>query len=140
MDADATMDDNAPPAPVALPPDRIREIFEVVLSISKGASNDTSSVNARAAAIVELYPEFAEAYPKLLQVACASTTPTQAQSVRSMLAMMLDKMSQIDAQSTSFEDASKSVGVVLGETYMPQLMQHPSSSSSSEAKNLKRKR
>jgi hypothetical protein len=90
--------------------DEIREIVSVAVKVSMGASDTPEACSSRAEAIVELYPLFAETYPKLVQVCCSCTTAEKARTVEKMLDMMLSRMEEIDVGKTTFEDACKDVG------------------------------
>ena len=97
----------------------ILAVVDEALDAANGASGDEASVEARGAAIAARHPAFAEGYPRLLHVACSSTTPERAAAVRQLLPMMLAQMREIDASSATFESASKTVGLALGDRFLP---------------------
>lgn len=108
-----------PERPPPLPIPRIREIVFAALAQAEGGSDSDDAFKRRVERVANDNPGFAEAYPKLLEVACKATSRDQAQSVRTFLPLMLAQMSEVDANKTTFEDASKVVGVALGNKWAP---------------------
>jgi hypothetical protein len=116
---DASAEGAEPPRPLLTPIHKIREIVFAALADAEGGSDSASAFQRRVEKVAQANPGFAEGYPKLLEVACSATTRERAQSIRSFLPMMLAQMSEISAQQTTFEDASKVVGLALGDKFMP---------------------
>ena len=100
-------------------PTSILQAAEEVILLSLGGSDDERSVCMRLELVAERHPEFAEKYPKLLTVCVSATTSAKAEGVRRFLPMMIDQLRGIDGGTSTFEDASKTVGVVLGEHFLP---------------------
>ena len=107
----------AKPPPTPIP--KIREIVFTALAEAEGASDSQDAFKQRVERVANANPGFAEAYPKLLEVACSATSREKAASIRQFLPLMLAQMSEIDANKSTFEDASKVVGVALGNKWAP---------------------
>ena len=108
-----------PPRPPPTPIHKIREIVFAALADAEGGSDSAAAFQRRVEKVAQANPGFAEGYPKLLEVACSATNRERAQSIRSFLPMMLAQMSDINAQQSTFEEASKVVGLALGAKFMP---------------------
>lgn len=108
-----------PERPPPLPIPKIRAIVFAALAEAEGASDSDDAFKLRVERVANAYPGFAEAYPKLLEVACRATSKERAESVRTFLPLMLSQMSEVEAKKATFEDASKVVGVALGDKWAP---------------------
>jgi hypothetical protein len=97
----------------------ILEAVDEVLTLSLGGDEGNEATAMRAELAAERHPEFLEAYPKLACMCCQATTAERAEGVRRFLTLMIEQMRGIDAGSATFEDASKNVGVALGEHFLP---------------------
>lgn len=114
-------------AAAALSLDVIQATVERALADAEGAPSDSQDAfKARVERVALSCPGFAEAYPKLLEVACSSTTRERAASVRAFLPMMLAQMREMNARTSSFEEASRVVGIALGDRFLPPPAAHPS--------------
>lgn len=112
-------EDQEPAPPPPTPIHKIRAIVFEALADAEGKSDSQEAFKRRVERIAEANPGFAEGYPKLLEVACSATTRERADSIRTFLPMMLEQMSEISANQSTFEDASKVVGLALGEKFIP---------------------
>lgn len=106
-------------------PGVILEVVDEMLLLSLGGSDSEAASDIRKMLVVERHPDFADKYPKLVDVCCAATTSQSAESVRRFLPLMIAQMRSIDAGSATFDDASKAVGLALGEHFLPQVQAHP---------------
>jgi hypothetical protein len=95
---------------------------ERVLRASIGRAADERSVDARVARFVvsKETSELAASHPRLLRTCCEAVTPEAQATVRHFLPVMLNHLRDVEQGSATLEDASISVGRVLGDRYLPQ--------------------
>lgn len=97
-------------------------------ALGRGASEADAAARSRSAAA--RHPDFAEKYPKLLEMCCGSVTADQQASVRHFLPMMLAQLASVKRAKRShgddaavaadaLHDASVAVGQALADRYLP---------------------
>lgn len=104
-----------------LPAETIQRNVAEALASALGADSSPAGVAARVRAATKRDPEFAEKYPKLLEMACDATTPDGADTVRSLLSLMMSQVAAVE-QGTgedSLDSASLVVGQAVADKYLP---------------------
>ena len=121
----------------------ISAVVDEALELAYGRGASEADAAARARACASRNPEFAEKYPKLLEMCCASVTADAQDSVRHFLPLMLGELTRAKRSARDgsggggadpLHSASVSVGQALADRYLPPPAAAPTNGNGEAAK------